>query len=75
MDVKSLFTNIPHAEGINTVAKALEKLKNITISKRVILKLLPLTLYLNNFEFNGKHFLQKKGSSMSSKRSCGHFHG
>ena len=37
MDVKSLFTNIPHAEGINAVAKALEKLKDITISNQVIL--------------------------------------
>ena len=46
MNVKSLFTNIPHAEGINAVAKALEKLKDITISNRVILKLLSLTLYL-----------------------------
>ena len=44
MDVKSLFTNIPHAEGINAVAKALEKLKDVTISNLVILKLLSVTL-------------------------------
>ena len=70
MDVKSLFTQIPHSEGINAVARALEKLENSNVSNRVILKFLSLTLYLNNFEFNGKNFLQKKGSSMGSKSSC-----
>ena len=70
MDVKSLFTQIPHSEGINAVARALEKLKNSQVSNRVIIKFLSLTLHLNNFEFNGKHYLQKKGSSMGSKSSC-----
>ena len=45
MDVKSLFTNIPHTEGVNAVAKAPEKLKDIT-NQTVILRLLALTLYL-----------------------------
>jgi hypothetical protein len=40
------------------------------MSNRVIIKFLSLTLHLNNFEFNGKHYLQKKGSSMGSKSSC-----
>ena len=70
MDVKSLFTQIPHTEGINAVARTIENAKNTNISNRVILKLLSLTLHLNNFEFNGKHYLQKKGSSMGSKSSC-----
>ena len=70
MDVKSLFTQIPHTEGINAVARAIENAKNTNISNRVTLKLLSLTLHLNNFEFNGKHYLQKKGSSMGSKSSC-----
>ena len=70
MDVKSLFTQILHREGINAVARALEKIKDSKVSNRVIIKFLSLTLYLNNFEFNGKHFLQKKGSSMGSKSSC-----
>ena len=70
MDVKSLFINIPHAEVVNAVTKALEKLREVDISSRVIIKFLSLTLYLNSFEFNGKHFLQKKGSSMGSISSC-----
>ena len=63
MGLKSLFTNIP--QGINAGAKALEKSKDMNILSRVS----SLTLYLNNFSFNGKHFLQKKRSSMSNKSS------
>ena len=69
MDVKSLFTQIPHSEGISAVARALEKMKESKMSNRVIIKFLSLTLYLNSFEFNGKHDLQTKGSSMGSKNS------
>jgi hypothetical protein len=70
MDVKSLFTNIPHTEGINAVATALEKMNDNTVSTRVLIKFLSLVLHLNNFEFNGHNFLQKKGASMGSKSSC-----
>ena len=70
MDVRSLFTQIPHNEGISAVARALERLKESKVSNRVIIKFLSLTLYLNNFEFNDKHYVQKKGSSMGSKSSC-----
>ena len=70
MDVKSLFTQIPHSEGISPVARTLEKMKESKMSNRVIIKFLSLTLYLNSFEFNGKHYLQTKGSSMGSKNSC-----
>ena len=69
MDVKSLFTNIPRVEGINAVAKAPEKIKDVNISSRDIIKFLSLTLYFNNFEFSRKHFLQMKVSSMGSKSS------
>ena len=70
MDVKSLFTNIPNSEGINAVAKALEKQTDLKIPTRVIIKFLHLILTLNNFGFNGRNILQKKGSSMGSKSSC-----
>ena len=70
MEVKSLFTNIPNTEGINAVAKALENQTDLKIPTRVIIKFLHLTLTLNNFSFNGRNILQKKGSSMGSKSSC-----
>ena len=69
MDVGSLYTNIPHKEGLNTVAQALERRRSPTISTRVIIKFLSLILYLNNFVFNDRHFLQKKGCAMGSKCS------
>ena len=69
MDVGSLFTNIPHNEGINTVARALERRNNPTIPSRVIIKFLSHVLNLNNFSFNDRHFLQKKGCAMGSKCS------
>ena len=43
MDVKSLFTQIPHSEGINAVAKAMEKLKEI----RDIVQFLLLNMHLS----------------------------
>ena len=52
MDVTSIYTNIPHNEGINAVAKFLEVDDSISISTRVILKYLSLILNLNNFTFN-----------------------
>ena len=70
MDVKSLFRQIPHSEGISAVARALEKMKESKMSNRVIIKFLSLTLCQNSLEFNGKHYLQTKGSSMGSKNSC-----
>ena len=70
MDVKSLYTNIPHREGITAVAQTLEKDDTNSISTRVILKFLSLILNLNNFTFNDHNILQIKGCSMDSKCSC-----
>ena len=69
MDVSSLYTSIPHKEGLTAVAHALEARPNPTISTRVILKLLYLVLHLNNFCFNDKHYLQIKGCAMGAKCS------
>ena len=69
MDVSALYTSIPHREGINAVAQALESRKNPTIITRVIIKFLTLILYLNNFSFNGENYLQKKGCAMGAKCS------
>ena len=69
MDVKSLFTNIPHSEGINAVANALEAEEESNISTRVIIKFLSLILNLNNFTFNDENVLQIKGCTMGAKSS------
>ena len=67
MDVKSLYTNIRHTEGIQSVAKALEDRKEENTSTRVIIKFLSLVLYLNNFIFNDQHYKQNTGCTMGSK--------
>ena len=68
LDVRSLYTNIPHKEGIEAVKQKLKKSKP-SISIKVILTFLKLILTLNNFVFNGINYLQKKGCAMGTK--CG----
>ena len=66
LDVRSLYTNIPHKEGIEAVKQKLKKSKP-SISIKVILTFLKLILTLNNFVFNGINYLQKKGCTMGTK--------
>ena len=66
LDVPSLYTNIPHKEGIEAVKQKLKKSKP-SISIKVILTFLKLILTLNNFVFNGINYLQKKGCAMGTK--------
>ena len=66
LDVRSLYTNIPHKEGIEAVKQKLTKSKP-GISIKVVLTFLKLILTLNNFVFNGINYLQKKGCAMGTK--------
>ena len=66
LDVCSLYTNILHKEGIETVKQKLKKSKP-SISIKVILTFLKLILRLNNFVFNGINYLQKKGCTIGTK--------
>ena len=67
MDVSALYTNIPNNEGIDAVRNTLLK-ANIPVSLiTVIQTFLTLILTLNNFVFNGLHYLQKKGCAMGTK--------
>ena len=66
LDVHSLYTNIPHKEGIEAVKQKLKKSKP-SINIKVILTFLKLILTLNNFVFNGINYLQKKGCAMGTK--------
>ena len=66
LDVRSLYTNIPHKEGIEAVKQKLKKSKP-SINIKVILTFLKLILTLNNFVFNGINYLQKKGYAMGNR--------
>ena len=64
MDVKLLYTNIPNQEGICAVR---EKLAGWPKLATVITTFLGLLLTMNNFLFNGLHYLQTKGCAMGTK--------
>ena len=68
IDVKSLYTNIPHAEGINAVLEALDnKHGRMWPLRKVIHQFLEYILKENYFTFNDKLYLQKHGTAMGTK--------
>ena len=66
LDVKSLYTNIPNHKGIEAVKSASNSVSQKPIATKVIIKFLFLILTLNNFVFNGIHYLQKIGCAMGT---------
>ena len=65
MDVTSLYTNIPHEEGIDCIRDLLNsKGQNCLPKNHNLIKMLELVLKLNNFTFNSKHYLQINGTAM-----------
>ena len=68
LDVCSLYTNIPHFDGIHAVVHAYnESDLDKTIDSSTLATLLKLILELNNFEFNGQHYVQVSGTSMGTR--------
>ena len=61
MDARSLYTNIPNAEEISAVKRALDDYSKKNTSTKVITIFLALILTLNNFVFDCIHYLQIKG--------------
>ena len=66
LDARSLYTNIPHKEGIEAVKNSLLE-KPASVPLMVILTFLNLILTLNNFVFNSLNYLQIKGCAMGTK--------
>ena len=72
IDVKSLYTCIPHKEGIQTCAEALENSKANNSDQpdtNTLVTLLEIVLKNNTFEFNNKSFIQLQGTAMGTKLS------
>lgn len=67
MDVNSLYTNIVTTEGMRAVKRAFLKHPDPKRPDEEILKLLFINLTRNDFEFNGKFYLQIKGTAMGKK--------
>ena len=67
MDVTSLYTNITHQDGIQACEEVWETRTNKDPPTETLIKLLTLVLKCNNFEFNGKRYLQVQGTAMGTK--------
>ena len=69
MDVTSLYTNIPHEEGVTTVCHAYEDNygNKAPIPSKYLRKMLYLILTENSFQFCGSNYLQTHGTAMGTK--------
>jgi hypothetical protein len=69
VDVCSLYTNIPNQEGIEACVNMLNTHhdRSCPLPVESLQKLLEHVLYMNNFDFNGKHYLQVGGTAMGTK--------
>ena len=67
MDVNSLYTNIPHTDGINACRSFLSRHTTDPALVNDILILKDFILTHNLFKFNKDHYLQIKGTAMGTK--------
>jgi hypothetical protein len=73
LDVTALYTNIPTKEGVMVADRALNSSRRGTVypSNNSLLTLIKLVLNRNNFKFNGRHFLQIKGTAIGTMLAPG----
>ena len=67
LDVSSLYTNIPHNEGINACDHFLRTRPHNNIPTGTLCDLIRMILTMNNFSFNDNHYLQIHGTAMGTK--------
>ena len=69
LDVKSLYTVLPNKEGIQACSNALNasRIGPQKPTNKSITHLLTYFLTMNNFVFNGKHYLQVGGTAMGTR--------
>ena len=69
LDVSSLYTNIPNIEGVQAARNLLRKHRFIDAKPHIssLLQALEMVLTMNNFEFNGNHYIQVGGTAMGTK--------
>ena len=67
MDVASLYTNIPHVDGVDACSKFLNDHRVTDISTHVLCSLKSFTLTHNNFVFDYHSYLQTSGTAMGTK--------
>ena len=70
IDVSSLYTNIPHKDGIAAAVQALEQDTDpdpLRPPLRILTEILNIVLKNNIIEFNGDYFLQIQSTAMGTK--------
>ena len=67
IDISSLYTNIDTELGLQAVRKAFDTYPDSSRPDGALLQLLELSLTRNDFEFNGKFYLQVHGTAMGKK--------
>ena len=74
LNVTSLYTNIPNKEGLDAAKRLLSRYRpeqNLKPSNQTIIELLEMVLSMNNFTFNGDHYIQVGGTAMGTKAAPG----
>ena len=66
IDVRSLYTNISHEEGLSALKNALNTRPKKDPATEVLLTLMRHMLTLNCFTFNGNSYLQTRGCAMGT---------
>ena len=69
LDVSSLYTNIPNDEGTMATLRALRRTRpdGIQPSNLSLVEMLAQVLSYNNFQFDGKNYLQVGGTAMGTR--------
>ena len=69
LDVSSLYTNIPHNEGISACRHFLDTRdrNSSTVGTETLCDLIRMILTMNNFTFNDRHYLQMHGTAMGTR--------
>ncbi|XP_041471891.1 uncharacterized protein LOC121421287 [Lytechinus variegatus] len=69
MDVQSLYTNIPHREGVQAIRKFLNRhaIVDETLDVDALAHMVEFILTHNHFEYDNNHYLQKQGTAMGTK--------
>jgi len=70
IDVKSLYTNIPHSEGLKACLQAFKYWEEINPQQppaEILCNLLEVVLKNNMFEFNNKQYKQLYGTAMGTR--------
>jgi hypothetical protein len=67
MDVTSLYTNIPHDDGIAACRKIWEQRTDQEPPRECLVEMFTLVLKNNNFTFDGNHYLQINGTVWEPK--------